>query len=271
LLAAVVDRHALKLPETYGTPPRPTVPQLPFVVAPKRETRIVSATVNDEVCSLEFPVFGSILAGEDIAIRDHEYQGAVYREASRLADAILLSDANTVATEQEANTIAIRLLSHRMGIPVPLEPAEQRILMQESELIASMQSTLAEEYQRQVVRIVTAAIANRLPGCRDWSEADTEGLPQPLQTAIANFIDDERRGKAPAKSPDELVQEMTETLGKLAPSSAPEEPTPSPSTGPEPTGAADGSGPPPQSSPPIDSPASPAPTSTRRSKKAKPG
>jgi len=247
------------------------VPQLPFVVAPKRETRIISATVNGEVCSLEFPVFGSILAGEDIAIRDHEYQAAVFREASRLADAILYSDKNEVCFEQEANTVAIRLISSRMGIPVPLEPAEQRILMQESDLIASLQSVLAEEHQRQVVRTVTAAIAHRLPGCQDWSEADTEGLPQLLQSAIANFIDDERRGQQPAQATDEMVTEMAETLGKLAPYSAREEPIPNPSTGLPPTGAADDSGPLPQSSPPSDSPASPPAISARRSRKVKSG
>jgi hypothetical protein len=243
------------------------VPQLPFVVAPKRETRLVSAVVNDETCSLEFPVYGCILAGEDIAIRDHEYQAAVYRESSRLADALLADGLN----EADAQRIAIRILSTRMGIPVPLDDPEQRLMIRHPDLIASLQSTLAEEYQRQVVRTATAAIAHRLPDCQDWSEADTEGLPLPLQIAIANFIDDERRGKAPAKSPEELVAEMAETLGKLESPSDPEAPSPSPSTGPASTGAAAGSGPPPQSSVESDSHASPSATSTKRSRKVKAG
>ncbi len=243
------------------------MPTLPFVVAPKRETRLITATVNGDVCSLEFPVYGSILAGEDIAIRDHEYQAAVYRESSRLADALLGDD----LSELDAQRIAIRILSTRMGIPLPLEDREQRLMIRHSDLVASLQSTLAEEYQRQVVRTVTAAIANRLPGCRDWSTADTEGLPTPLQAAIASFIDEERNGKQPAKSPEELIDGMVETLGKLGPHEGPTEPTatdsPGPSTGAPPTGDAGSSGPMLPSSGQSGSHDSPSPTSKRRSRK----
>lgn len=238
------------------------MPSLPFVVAPKRETRLIEATVNGETCSLEFPVYGSLLAGEDIAIRDHEYQAAVYRESSRLADA-LLGDG---LSETDAQRIAIRILSTRMGIPLPLEDAEQRLMIRHHDLVASLQSTLSEEYQQQVVRTVTAAIVHRLPGCSDWTQADSESLPQPLQTAIAAFIDEERNGRKPQQSPDELVEGMIDTLGKLAPTEAPD--SPSPSTGAPPSGDAAGSGPTLPSSAASDSPASPPPTSGRRSRKA---
>jgi hypothetical protein len=244
------------------------VPQLPFVVAPKRETRTISATVNGEVCSLEFPVFGSLLAGEEIAIREHEYQAVVTRESSRLADAILYSDSNEVCFEGEAQRLAIRILSTRLGIPVPLEPTEQRIMLQQCDLIAEMTITLGKAHRQQVLRTVTAAIAHRLPGCKAWTEADSSELPEPLQTAIYNFIGDEQNGHQPAKSPEELIEGMVETLGKLAPqdNSAPPQPI-----GPQHSGDAADSGPLLLSSAANDSHPSPSPTSRKRSRKVSAG
>jgi hypothetical protein len=240
------------------------VPQLPFVVAPKRETRTISATVNGEVCSIEFPVFGSLLAGEEIAIREHEYQAVVTRESSRLADALLANG----YSETDAQRLAIRILSTRLGIPVPLEPSEQRLMLAHSSLIAEMTTTLGAAHRQQVLRTVTAAIAHRLPGCKAWTEADSAELPEPLQSAIYSFVGDEQNGKNPAKSPEELIDGMVETLGKLAPQDSS---TPSPSTGPEPTGDAAASGPLLLSSAASDSPASPSPTSSKRSRRANAG
>lgn len=239
------------------------MPQLPFVVAPKRETRLVEAEVNGEVCSLEFPVFGSILAGEAIAIREHEYQAAVYRESSRLADA-LVSDG---MEEVQAQRLAIRILSTRMGVPVVLDAAEQRVMLHYADLIADLQTTLASDYEQQLIRTVTAAIANRLPGCRDWTDGDTKGLPTPLQQAIAAFIDSERNANTPQKSPDELLDDMVETLGKLAP----ENQSQSPPTGETPIGVADDSGPKLLNSAESDLPGSPSTTSSKPLKKANAG
>lgn len=239
------------------------MPQLPFVVAPKRETRTVSATVNGETCSLEFPVFGSMLAGEEIEIRQHEYQAVVTRESSHLADALLADG----YTETDAQRLAIRILSTRLGIPVPLEPAEQRLMLRHSELVAKAQVTLGEEHRKQVLRTVTAAIRHRLAGCDAWTEADSMALPEPLQTAIYNFLGDEQNGGRVAKSPEELIEGMVETLGKLAPDT----PQQSPPTGEPPTGDAADSGHTPASSAVIDLPSSPPPTSPKRSRKASAG
>lgn len=239
------------------------MPQLPWIAAPKLATRIVSATVNGEECSLEFPVYGAILSSEDVAIKDHEYQAVIYRESSALADA-LLADGHS---ELDAQRISLRILSTRMGIPVALSDAEHRAMLHHAAMVATMQSTIAEAYKAQVVRTVTAAIANRLPGCSDWSEADTHGLPMPLQLAIVEFIDTERNGNQPPKDPDELIESMADTLGKLAPVPSPS----SPSTGPAPSGAAVSSGPTPPSSARKPSAASRSTTSAKRSRKASAG
>lgn len=235
------------------------MPSLPFVVAPKRQTRIVEASVNGEICSLEFPVYGSLLAGEEIAIREHEYQAVVYRESSRLADALVGDGIN----EAEAQRLAIRILSTRLGVPVPLDAREQRLMLHHATLVADLQNQISYAFQQQLIRTVTAAIANRLPGCSGWSDADTEKLPQPLQQAISAFIDDERNAGQPQRKPEELVDEMVDTLGKLGP-----EPEQSPPTGPASTGVAAGSGPVHQSSAVNASPGSPSPTSSMPSSTA---
>lgn len=236
------------------------MPQLPFAVAPKRETRTVSAVVNSQDCSLEFPVYGSLLSGEEIAIRDTDYQAAVYRETSRLADALVAEGTE----EHEAQRLAIRCLSTRLGIPVALEASEQRILLRHASLVAKIQSTLAAEYAEQIRRTVTALIAHRLPGMRSWSieETDTQ-VPGPLQAAIYAFAESERNANQPQRTPEELIEGMVETLGKLGPDNLQPPPTGEPSTG-----VAASSGPMLPSSAPSTSHASPSRTSSRRSKKA---
>ena len=195
-------------------------------------------------------------------IRDADYQAAVYRESSRLADALVA----TGIEELPAQKLAIRCLSTRLGVPIPLDQQEQRILLTHAELVAQIQATLADEFLAQVRRTVTAAIVHRLPGCKGWTEADTAELPQPLQEAIAAFIDEERSGTRTDRSAEEVIDEMVTTLGKLGPDSSQ-----SPPTGALSTGAVEHSGPLPQSSAATASPASPPTTSSKRSRKASAG
>jgi hypothetical protein len=100
-----------------------------------------------------------------------------------------------------------------------------------------------------------------------WTDADTDTFPTPLKAAICDFIDRERNGRQPPKSPEELVEGMVETLGKLAPDPSPS----SPPTGPAPTGDANASGLLPPSSPPTPSAASASTTSRKRSRKVSAG
>jgi hypothetical protein len=239
------------------------VPNLPFVVAPKRQTEIVSATINGETCSIEFPVFGAITSGEEIDIADHAYQAIVYRESSRLADALVTAGSE----ETEAQRIAIRIVSTRMGIPLPLDANEQRAMIHHAALIAEIQVELARANMQQQTRICTAAIRHRLAGMEAWTDADTDPLPTPLKAAICAFIDAERNGRQPPKSPEELVEGMVETLGKLATDPSPS----SPPTGDPSTGDAAASGPLLLSSAPNDSASSSSPTSRKRSRKASAG
>lgn len=235
------------------------MPSLPFVVAPTIRTRTVSVTIDDQNCSLEFPVYGALKGKELVAMREHEYQAAVTCQASRLADALV----GEGTEEKEAQRVAIRVISIGMGIPVALEPAEHRLALRHAPLIADISCILKVAFDELKLRTITAIIAHRLPGCAEWSDDDTGELPGPLQEAIYAFATDEQTGAAPQRSPEELLDQMVDTLGKLGPASPQ-----SPPTGPGSTGAAETSGPPPQSSPPSGSATSRSATSSRRSKRA---
>jgi len=238
------------------------MPQLPFVVAPTIRTRTITATVDDQECSLEFPIYKALKGKERIAIREHEYQAAVYRESSRFADALVEAGSE----ESEAQRLAIRVISTRMGIPVALDASEQRAMLHHAPLVAEISCALQDAFDQQRLRTITALIAYRLPGCEAWTESDSGDLPGPVQDAIFAFAGEEQAGSQPERSPDELVEEMVETLGKLGP-----DPSPSPPTGEPSTGDAVSSGPMLLSSAPSDSVTSPSTTSAKRSKKASAG
>jgi hypothetical protein len=238
------------------------MPQLPFVVAPTIRTRMVTATVDGQDCSLEFPVYRALKGKEIIAIREHEYQSVVYRESSRLADALVAEGVE----ETEAQRMAIRVISTRMGIPVALDAAEQRAMLRQAPLIADLSCALQDAFDQQRLRTITAVITHRLPGCQAWTDDDSGDLPGPLQDAIFAFASEEQAGDKPQRSPDELVEDMVETLGKLAPERSPSPPTGEPSTG-----DAGSSGRTQLSLPPTDSETSPSTTSSKRSKKASAG
>lgn len=258
---------------------------LPFLVAPKQATRVVTATVNGQDCSIEFPVFGALISGESIEIQEHRYQSSVYAESSRLADQ-LVADGTAAANlpadtapeliENEANRLAIRIVSTRMGLPLPLGAAEQRAATRHAALIAQVTDTLNTEYEQLTIRKATAAIRHRLTGCEGWTEDDVRRqVPTPLRLAIAEFIDSEQNPKASDRSAEEMVDEMIDTLGKLERPASPAtaEPTPASSsqlqlTGELSTGSAESSGPTPQSSDLSGSDGSALPTSSKRSKKA---
>jgi hypothetical protein len=240
------------------------VSDLPFIVAPKRETRIVSAVVNGQECSIEFPVFGCWLAAEDIAAREHEYQSATYAETSRLADALIEAG----ATESDAQLTAVRIVSTRLGVPVQLGATDQRAMIRHADLIAGIVNHLADESKQWNLRVVAAAIANRLPDCDDWDETRAATLPGPIRDAIVAFMDQERYGAAAGQDPEEILAAMAETLGKLGPAV---DSSPLPSTGPTASGGASDSGPETPPSAASGSPGSRPRSSARRSKRASAG
>lgn len=241
---------------------------LPFLAAPEPRTRVVEATIAGQPCRIEFPIHGAILSGEEIHIAPHRYRNAFYVEASRLADALL----DDGAEPDQAEATAARILSSRMQIPVALEPDERRAMIRHASIVADAESALTEEWARETVRKVTAAIRFRVPGFEQWTDADTEArIPAPMQAAIAAFIDEEREAGQPQRTPEEVVDSLISSLGKLAPAAMEAggvEPSGTALTGEPSTGGAGSSGPTPTSSAASGSRTSPSRTSSRRSRKA---
>jgi hypothetical protein len=135
-------------------------------------------------------------------------------------------------------------------------------------MIAAITNRLAEESAQWNLRVIAAAISNRLPGCDDWDETRAATLPGPIRDAIVAFMDQERYGAVAAQGPEEILAAMAETLGKLGPAV---DRSPPPSTGPIATGAAGDSGPETPPSAASGSPGSRPRSSSRRSKKASAG
>lgn len=238
-------------------------------------TRTIEAVHAGQQITIELPIHGAILAGEARHVAPHRYQNSFNAEAGSLAQA-LLSDG---FTPEQADSTAARILSLRMHIPVRLEDAEHRAMIRHAALVADAESRLRESFEEQQIRKATAVIRFRVKGQRHWSDDDTEArIPSPIRDALAAFYDEEQIGDAPQRSPEEIVEELTATLGKLAPSensgAPPAEPTtvevtPIASTGRASSGEPEPSGPQTQPSLPSASPTPRSRTSSRRSSKAK--
>lgn len=239
------------------------MPELPFLTGPL-PTRAVEAIVNGQATSIELPVHGAILGGEALHAESHRYQNAFNAEAGALADA-LLGDG---LTPDDAEAAAARILSVRcLGVPALLTDAEHRAMLVHIEQISGSAGRLQQEFAEQQIRKATAIIRYRVAGQSHWGNDDTMArIPQPMVDALSRFFDQEQLGDAPQRTADEIVAEMVDTLGKLAPET---ETPPEDLTSPSSSGEAAPSGPMTPPSPANDSPTPPSRTSSKRSAVAK--
>lgn len=230
---------------------------LPFKVEPKREVRAIG---NEEIGILEFPVHRYLIAGERIMINEREFNASLYENLGMLSEAIKEDRSVDPST---ADLKAARILSGRMGIPVVLTPEENDLRTKHIGIVARADRELGELWDQQVLRTVTALIVYRLPGCKDWTIQDTAELAEPLRDAIYAFAQEEQNGGPSERTPEEVVQEIADSLGKPL-----EEPMRSPVlTGVSSTGDAGSSGQVIQTSLANDSLSSQSTTSSRRSRK----
>jgi hypothetical protein len=230
---------------------------LPFVTAPPEVT--VEDVGDATTGILQFPVFNCLLTGERILVDEIDYQSTVTEQTHRLAQIIREADDLPEAT---ANLVAARLMARHIGIPVVLEPLEDKIRLREHRLIRSIDNRLSAQNQAQVTRLVTAAIVYRLgevdPDCAAWTDAKTLTLTEGLRNAIYSFMLKEQRGGAAPADPEAVLQAMADSLGK------PDLPQP---TGVQSSGDSTTSGPTTPTSPASDSPGAPKPSSGRRLKR----
>lgn len=230
---------------------------LPFKVEPKRELRAIG---NEEIGILEFPVHRYLIAGERMMINEREFNSSLYEHLGILSEAIKRDRAVDPAT---ADLKAARILSGRMGIPVTLTAEENDLRTRHIGIVAQADRELGELWDQQVLRTVTAIIIFRLPGCKDWTVEDTAQLAEPLRDAIFAFAQEEQNGGPSEKSPEEVVQEIADTLGKPVEKAS----DPPALTGASSTGDVEPSGLVIQTSLASDSPSFQSTTSSRRSRK----
>ena len=191
-------------------PTHPTM-DLPFIVAPVRKTKTIVATVNGQECSIEFPLIGGILAGEDIDSRHHEFQNILSAECANLADELITHES---LKEITAERTAIRIITSRIGFPVILSEQEQSLSRRYALIISFCLNNILLAQAELTIRVVTAAIKHRLR--IDWTEDRTKSeLPAEMQNAIFTFIESERNTNISHLSPEEAMENLIQTLGKL--------------------------------------------------------
>ncbi len=234
--------------------------QLPFKVQPKQETTIVG---NPDIGELEFPRYRSLLWFERDALRTADQGFSLFKESALVAAPIAKEEG---LTHVEAHTMVTRILGASLGVATVLDTKELEVRAKySSSLSALSDATLAWNDRRQIAG-VTAVIANRLAGCEDWTEADTQALGEQLIAAIYSFVQAEEAGQQEPSDPDEEQKKLAEDLGKLRPE--PGNPPPNP-TGSGSTGASEPSTQLPVSSDQTALDLTPSPTSSAPSKRAK--
>lgn len=231
---------------------------LPFVVQPRIKTVRVPAE-DLGVGQFDFPQWGYLLAGEQALIDELGLNQATTDQLDRITTVLEADGVPRGEAALQAAAVSLPLL----GIPHQLSTEDQAVADRHADLLAEVKVELERIGVLRTRRTVTAAIVCRQPGCRGWTDEESDRLPQPLFQAIYGFMLSEQAGANP-EAPQDTFKKLADTLGKLRAAVAAETPTGPPFTGAvvisgqaDPSSAASGSG------------SSPAPTSKPRSRKAK--
>ena len=202
---------------------------LPFKVSPATSTREVG---SPSVGVLVFPVHGSLLWAERDALRQLDEREDPFSAVAKLALAI--AEAEGLEPVQAFGVVE-RILGSGIGASLPaghkLSTEDQAIRLRHLERIRAFVTSAMGRGVRRQVALVTAGIRCRLQGCEDWSEVDTQRLPEALIEAVAEFMASEESAGMEAKA--RTTAELAEALGKSLPepTADPPSPTGQPSSG----------------------------------------
>lgn len=200
------------------------MPQLPFKTSPRTE----KVTVGDpRIGELEFEIHGSLLWSERDALRQFDEREDPFKILGQLSLEI-------AKAEGVEHLTAFRSISRMLGANELTDEEQAMRLRHLQKLQAFTAEAMSRGARRQLV-LVTAGIANRLPGCETWDLSDTERLPESLIEAIAVFMagEEARTLTTEEKEPGAADAELAEALGKspAAPTNDPPNPTGEPSSG----------------------------------------
>lgn len=202
--------------------------QLPFKTAPRQLTTTVG---SPDIGELEFPVYGSLIWYEREALRKADNGFNLFRESALVAGPIARAEG---ISHVEAHNIVMRILSASLGVATTLSEQEIELRAKHSEALGQLVDAVLAWNERRQLAAVTAVIANRLPGCEDWTEEDTRrAVPEAMLAAIYAFVSREEAAQTGDGDAVEQERQQAEELGKspMEHGNPPQNPTGSGSTG----------------------------------------
>lgn len=208
----------------------------------------------------EIPRFGYLMIDELDQIRAVDPKNALYQLTAETS--VKLSRASDRIELRQAFSLLTMLHARDLGAKVALSEEEDRYRIEYSEIIGAYLEQALTMANRVIIRSCTVILQRIRPG---WVDEQTRKLPQPLISAIYAVEQQEERGQQGQQDPEASMRELEESLGKLAEVSRSIVTDP---TGATSTGSAPGSGQGALNSAAPPSGVSPAPTSSRRSKRA---
>lgn len=231
---------------------------LPFIVKPAEPAEPFATVGDDRVGTLQIPLYGWLTGDEAAIIGAVDPENRQYTEscsaAVELAKVAGLPDV-------EAYRATANIVANLCGLGKPLSYEEQGLKIRHWAIFVPLVHLGQRLVNEQNIRRVTA-MARRLDGCGDWTDADSRLLPPPLQTAMADVAWREEIAMTPEADPVVQAALLEADLGKLLP-----EPSPRPSpTGETSTGSSEASTPPTPTAAASASGGSRRPTSSKRSK-----
>jgi hypothetical protein len=236
------------------------VKNLPFIVKPAEPAEPFVTVGDDRVGTLQIPLYGWLRGDEAAIIGDLDPENRQYTDSC--AAAVELA---RVANLQDVDAYAAlaNIVANLCGIGKPLSRKHQALKIRHWAIFVPLVHLGKRLQDEQNIRRITAMV-RRLEGCADWTDADSQQLPPPLQRAIAGVAWREEIAMTPEVDPAVQIAQLEADLGKLLP-----EPSPRPDpTGESCSGSSETSTPPTPTAPAKGSGSSRRPTSSKRSKRA---
>ena len=219
---------------------------LPFVVKPPEPAQPFARVGDERVGILEIPIYGWLTGAEAEIIGAVDPENRQYTESC--AAAVELAKVADLSPVDAYGALA-SIVANLCGIGRPLSREEQELKIRHWAIFVPLVHLGQKLVNEQNIRRVTA-MARRLEGCADWTDADSRQLPPILQRAMADVAWQEEIAATPEADPKVQAEQLAEDLGKLPPEPSPHpDPTGVSSTGSSgtstpttPTAAASGSG-----------------------------
>lgn len=186
------------------------VTRLPFVTAPKQETRVIGTEATG---TLEFPVYRDLTVSESAWMAAQMAEKSSFSFTSRVAIKIARMEK---VKPVDAHLFVAKVLAQSMGAQNDMTEDEMNWTVKYVKELEHCALQVVDASLAQQNLLVTAVIRHRLPGMHEWTVEDTAGLPNELADAIYAFcVSEKNRGVE--YDAEEAKRELEEALGKSKP------------------------------------------------------